>query len=1296
MDFPYAVIMTTYAGQTPEAVETTVSKPLEQSMSAIDGVKEITSTSSDNYSLLMIEFEDGTNMDSATVDMRSSLDTIKGNWPDGVGTPYLIKINPNILPVAMTAVDFEGKSQTELSDYVTNELLNELEGIDGVASVSDKGIVTEQENVVLSQDKLDKLNKKISAALDNQFGDAEDKIAKAKKELQDNIGKAKDGQGTISSSIEQINSQQEAVSKQLADAQNKAESGKTQLLSAKMQLLDRKASLTSTKTLLETAYHGLLELKTTYDELTSEQSQLTQKLEQLSKFNEQYQEIVRKMNEALPDSEEYKALQQQIDELNKVLEPYGIKAPDIAKTMQTVQNSINKSAEAIQNVEISLKKLGTSGDAINSALSEMSEKISQINSGIAQLDNAISGLDDKSVSVDSALALISQQQSSADFKMSSAMSTLTSKQSELNSALTQLSSAEKQIETSEKELADKKKEAKSKADVSNTVTLDTISSILTAQNFSMPAGYVTDDDNNKFMVRVGDKVNDEKEMKSLVLFDTGIDGIGVIHLEDVADVFVADNSDETFARINGNPGIVLSFSKSSNTASSTVCENINAKLDSLSKEVDGLHFTNLYNEGDYINLVINNVLQNLLMGAGSCNYHTFPISQRYQTDAHCCLLNSDKRCVCNCPHVFQRCNTQYDFAVRTCDRVGMLVDNSVVVIENIYRLRSMGVSPIKAALNGARQVAGAITASTLTTVCVFLPIVFVEGITRQLFVDLALTVTYSLLASLIVALTLVPAMGQRILRKMKPNSAPKDGKIKKAYERSLRFVLKHKVPAILVAVALLFTSAGLCLMRGFSFMPDMSSTQIQISLKLDDNATFEETVKEGEKLNDLLSKYDQFETVGVMAGNSSSLMGLTGGSSSNDAGSLMAYAVLKDDFTKQSGEISKKIEKDLESLDGEAAVSGGTSSSMSSLMGDGSVQITLYGDDLDTLKSTAEDIGKTLEKVKGVASVDNGIGAVSPEIKVTVDKSKAAEKGLTVAQVYQQVAAAISTEKNAATLTNDDGNDMNVVVVKDDSETVTPKNLRDIDITYKDSSGNEKTVKLSSVSDISKSETMDKISRENQKRYLTISAEVKDGYTLTSVSNNVKSAMNDYKLPKSCSIDYAGTDKMTMEAVSQLMLMLLLGIILIYLIMVAQFQSLKSPFIIMFTIPLAFTGGFLALLITGFDISVVSLVGFVMLCGIIVNNGIVLVDYINKLRIDGKERIESIVEAGKTRMRPILITALTTVLGLVVMALGIGTGAEMMQPIAIVCIGGLLYATFMTLYIVPVIYDLFNKKELKK
>ena len=222
---------------------------------------------------------------------------------------------------------------------------------------------------------------------------------------------------------------------------------------------------------------------------------------------------------------------------------------------------------------------------------------------------------------------------------------------------------------------------------------------------------------------------------------------------------------------------------------------------------------------------------------------------------------------------------------------------------------------------------------------------------------------------------------------------------------------------------------------------------------------------------------------------------------------------------------------------------------------------------------------------------------------------------------------------------------------------------------------------------------MDKISRENQKRYLKISAEVKDGYTLTSVSNNVKSAMNDYKLPKSCSIDYAGTDKMTMEAVSQLMLMLLLGIILIYLIMVAQFQSLKSPFIIMFTIPLAFTGGFFALFVTDNEVGVVSMIGFVMLAGVIVNNGIVLVDYINQLRREGMDKKEAIVTAGRTRLRPILMTALTTILAMSTMAMGLGSGSEMMQPMAIVTEGGMLYGTLLTLIVVPCIYDLFTRNK---
>lgn len=1296
MDFPYAMIMTTYGGQTPETVESTVTKPLEQSISTIDGVKEITSNSAENYSVLIIEFEDGTNMDTATVDLRSSLDTISDSWPDGVGTPYLIKANPSMLPVAMTAVEYEGKDRNELSDYVSNELINKLEGIDGVASVSDKGIVVEEENIVISQKKIDALNKKISAALDDQFADAEDKLDSAKKEIDDNISQAESGSQTISSSIEQINAQQEAVASQLEDAQKNAESGKTQLLSAKMQLLDQKSSLTQTKQTLETAYQALLSIKSSYEELLAQKQELTDTLNTLNQISDNYIAIVKQMATLDKDSEEYKQLEKQLEQIDEQLKPFNIRKEGLALAIESTNAALSKVDTSLEQINETLAELGTDTSNLDSTLKELTDKIAVINDGIAQIDSAIVGLDDKSVSVDSALATISKQQSSADFKMSSALSTLTAKQSEVQSAATQLDSAKTEVQSSIDTLKEQKDKAKDKADMNNTVTLENVSNILTAQNFSMPAGYITDDENNKYMVRVGDKVDNEDELKNLVLFDTKIDGIGVVTLDDVADVFLADNSDEIYAKINGNAGVVLSFSKQSDIATSTVCENINTTLKELSEENDGLNFTNLYSQGDYISIVINSVLQNLLLGAILAIIILF----LFLRDIKPTIIVA-----CSIPISVVFAIVLMYFSGVTLNMislsglaigVGMLVDNSVVVIENIYRLRGLGYSPIQASLNGAKQVAGAIASSTLTTICVFLPIVFVEGITRQLFVDMALTIAYSLLASLIVALTVVPAMGQRMLRKIKPQKNPENSKIIKGYEKSLRFVLRHKVCAIVVVVAILCASMFGALAKGFSFMPNMSSTEVQVSAKLDDNATLEETIDTAEQINKILNGYDEFETVGVMTGSSTSLMGLSGGSSS-DAGSVTAYGVLKDEYTKQSEEICDRLNTDLEKVKGEITVSGGSStSSMSSLLGDGGIEITLYGDDIETLKKTAEDMAKQLETVEGIDETDSGVGATSPEIKVSVNKEKAAEKGLTVAQVYQQVASAVSSEKTSTTLTNDNGNDIDVVIVKDESQNVTPDTIGSIDITYKDSEENEKTTSLSSIADISKSETIDVITRQDQKRYLSITGTLKDGYTLTDVSNKAQKLFDDYKLPEGCSIEFAGSNKATMEAISQLILMLLLGVVLIYLIMVAQFQSLKSPFIIMFTIPLAFTGGFLGLLITGFDVSVVSLIGFIMLCGIIVNNGIVLVDYINRLRSDGKERVEAIVEAGKTRMRPILITALTTILGLSVMALGIGTGADMMQPLAIVCIGGLVYATFMTLYIIPVIYDAFNKKELRK
>lgn len=1298
MDFPYAIILTTYPGQTPETVESVVTKPLEQSLSTIDGVKTITSTSSDNYSILTLEFEDGTNMDTATVDMRGNLDTIKDAWPDGVGSPYLMKINPNMMPVAMVAVDYDGYDTVQISDYVNNELKNQLEGIDGVASVSTKGIVTQKENVIISQTKIDALNAKINDALNDKFGDAEKKISDAKKELQDNISKAEQGSDTIEQSINDLNSQQEEVAKQLADAQGKAQSGYTEILNAKMQLLDQQQSLTATKQTLTIAYQTLTQIKEKLDSLQDEKAQLTQQIETFEKIYNDYKDALSKLaNPDLTDEQlaQVRAILAKIDE---ELDKYGFPKEELEERLNNAKNALTNVDKAITQTVETLKGLDTTEEKLDDTIAEIADKISQVDGGITQIAAAVKGLDNNTVSVNQALSEIEKQQSLAAYQLSGGLSALNTKQSEVNSALTQLNSAQEELKSASDELSDQKDKAKKAADMTNTVTISNVSNILTAQNFSMPAGYVSDDENIKYLVRVGDKIDGDKEMQSLALFDTGIDGIGVVKLSDVADVFIADDSDEVFTKINGNSGVVFSFSKQSDAATATVSENIAKKLNSLTQENEGLHFTTLMDQGDYIDIIINSVLQNLLMGAVLAIIILYLFLRDIKPTLIVALSIPISVIFALVLMYFSGVTLNMISLSGLAIGVGMLVDNSVVVIENIYRLRNLGVPPVKAALNGAKQVAGAIASSTLTTICVFFPIVFIEGLTRQIFMDMALTITYSLLASLIVALTLVPAMGQRMLRKVKPVKHGMFDKMLGGYEKSIRFVLKHRAIALIAAVVLLFGSMFGALARGFSFMPNMASTELSVTVSLDDSATMDDTIDAAQNLLDTLSTYDEFETVGVMTGSTTSLMGLTGSVSSSDAdkGSVMAYAVFKDDKVKNSESISKEIEAKLQSIDGDVVVSGSSSSSsMSAMLGDDGVSIKLYGDDLKTLQNTAKDMAEKLAAVDGIDETDNGIGATSGEIKVTVDKTKAAKKSLTVAQVYQQIAAAITSETTSSTLTNS-GKDLDVVVIKDENSDVTKNNIKDIKLTYTDKEGNEKTTKLSEVAEISDSESMSSITRSDQKRYIKVSGTLKDGYTNTDVSNKAKALFDDYKLPNGCSIEYSGSNESTMEAVNQMLLMMLLGVILIYLIMVAQFQSLKSPFIIMFTIPLAFTGGFLGLLITGFDVSVVALLGFVMLCGIIVNNGIVLVDYINNLRLEGKERREAIVEAGKTRMRPILITAITTVLGLSTMALGIGTGSEIMQPIAIVCIGGLLYATIMTLYIVPVIYDILSKKELRK
>ena len=435
------------------------------------------------------------------------------------------------------------------------------------------------------------------------------------------------------------------------------------------------------------------------------------------------------------------------------------------------------------------------------------------------------------------------------------------------------------------------------------------------------------------------------------------------------------------------------------------------------------------------------------------------------------------------------------------------------------------------------------------------------------------------------------------------------------------------------------------------------------------------------------------ENVGAMlSSGTGSMLGL--GGSGEDVTSVSMYILLKEDASTPVDELSRQISDACSNLGGEVTVSGSFDlGSMMTTLGGSGVSINLYGDDLDLLQSTAEEIAGILKQVDGVAEVDNGIGDTTPELRITVDKQKAMENGLTVAQVYAEIAAAMKNETTSTTL-NLENNDVSVVIVDGSATEISREEIENHAFTVTNSEGEESQILLKGIASFSHTQSLSTIQRDAQRRYLTVSATLQDGYNVSLVTADVQKALEDYSLPAGLSIEFAGENETIMESIFELLKMLLMAVAFIYLIMVAQFQSLKYPFIVLFTIPLAFTGGLLGLMVCGMEISVISMIGFVMLAGIIVNNGIVLIDYVNQLRAEGVPKFEALVEAGATRLRPILMTTLTTVLGLSTMALGLGTGAQMMQPVAIVCIGGLLYATLMTLFVVPAIYDMMNKKEI--
>lgn len=1352
ISLPYVIVMTTYPGASPETVEMTVTQPVEGSMATVSNIESISSVSSENYSMVILEFAQSADMNAVSLEIRENLDQIKSYWSDDIGNPIIMKLNPDMLPVMIAAVGGEGMTNAEVTDITQNTVIPDLESIEGVASASATGLIEESVNVIIRQDKIDAINEQVFGSIDEELKDAEQQLADGRQEIYDGQEKLNDSRADLDESRQQLNDSQEELDKnkkELEDSRQKLADGKAELAENKTKLEEGKNELSSKKSeSTEKLAQAEKELLTAKADLEASKVHITSQITTVKSLEDGIKKA--KDGQQAIDSAltGISVLQSDVSACITTINPEdsGVIGENLANQINTVLSQVSGSSatlaansspaaakqvlsaaesalkaqrpsdELITNMEASLNA-NTGGLGAEAYIASMQSVLSEIEGNIAKLDSGLTELYKGNLTAAIEFANAQTTISLGEMQITTAEAQIEASEKQLESGQKQIESGQEQIDSgweqlregeeqlnesakklqdslkqlaeSEEDLEENRQNAYDQADMNGILTVSTVKSLLAAQNFSMPAGYVTENGID-YLVRVGDKPEDVEALKKMPIMNTEMDGVDIIYLEDVADVFMTDNSADIYTNVNGNPGVMLTIQKQTGYSTGDVSDRIKEKFKDLQEENEKLTLITLMDQGIYIDLVMDSIINNVLVGALLAILILILFLKDIRPTMVVAVsipISLITAIVCM---YFSGVTLNVISLSGLALGVGMLVDNSIVVIENIYRLRGEGYSAKEAAIQGAGEVAGAILASTLTTVCVFLPIVFTEGITRQLFVDMGLTIAYSLLASLIVALTVVPAMASGVLSRVTPKADGRffDGLIK-AYEKVLALALKTKPVVFLIVLVLLVGSAAAAFAKGTAFMPDMDSTQISMTVTLPKNTPLSHTGEVTDEILYKIAEIDEVVDIGAMA-NASSLTMLTG--NGNSSTNETAVYISLDENKKRTNEviadeIENRISDIVEREGAEIAIE--TSSMDMSAMGGSGITVQIEGRELDTLQELAKEVAGIVEGVEGTTEVSDGLEESTGELRIIVDRDKAIEHGFTVAQVFQQIQGKLAAATSATSLETEI-RDYDVYVKNAEDMTLTRELVKDLTLDRTKNDGSKETVKLSELATFEDTETSMSVNRLNQTRYIPVTAQLADGYNIGLVSDAVEKALEDYELPDGYTIEMTGENETITDAMQQLYLMLILALIFMYLIMVAQFQSLLSPFIIMFTIPLAFTGGFLGLLISGSEVSVIALIGFVMLSGIIVNNGIVLVDYINQLRAQGMEKKEAIMTAGRTRMRPVLMTAMTTILALSTMVFSHDMGADMSRPMSVVTIGGLTYGTLLTLIVIPCIYDVFS------
>ena len=1157
MDLPYLAVITTDPGASAEKVESEVTDVLEGSLSKVSGVSSVQSQSADNYSMIFLEFEDGSDMDSAMVKASSAVNEVSSQLPETAGSPNYMEISMDMMATLYVAASYDDHDIFDTTSLVKDKAVPELERIDGVADVSTVGAAEKSVEVRLSDSKIEDINNKLLASVNSQLYDAKKSID--------------EGEAKLAEAESQLNSQKEALEQkqqETSDQLGQASSGLTLAISGKTS------------------------------EITS--------------------------------------LQAGIGAL-KAVDPSGANPQVQAKIGQLVQKA----------------------QTVTGELEAYQKQLAEVQSGSI----------------------------TAATQFGSASAQLASAQQTIDSNKQQLTDARSQYESS-------REEALSKANVDALVDKETLAGIIKAQDFSMPAGYLDSGSDDQWLLRVGDNISSISDLRSLLLAD--IDGVGEIRLADVADITEVDNVGDQYMRINAKDGVLLSVFKNSTASTSEVSADTRAALTKIEQVNPGLHLTVVSDQGSFIALYINSILQSLLLGALLAVVVLIVFLRDWRPTLIMAFSIPFSVLCALVVMYFSGISLNIMSLGGISIAIGMLVDNSIVVLENIYRLRSRGIPPARAAVQGAKQISGAVIASTLTTICVFLPIVFTTGMVNQLMLPFALTIAYVLTASLLIALTMVPAASSFLFKNYMPRRNNWFETLQTKYAHSLAFFLRHKALPLVVSVVLLVVAVVGVANMGITMIPTMTSKTATVTVTMPEDTDKETAYATADKVMDEAMGIDGVEFVGAMDGTSSTSMvasDISSSSSSDKFHQVFTFYVQIDSSVTTEGQVLSildQLQQRTSGLNCEVITDASSSEAMSSMTGSG-LSLRIQGPDQDELVRISEDVMGIVGQVEGYTEIENGMEDAATELHLVVDRDKLTKDGYTVAQLYSDLAKKLSESVDAPSMTLD-GSKMNVSVV-DKTNPVTADNLLDTEIEITNQqTGDTATHKLREFATVEQGVASPTMIHVNSTRAITVTADVEDGYNNALLARDLQTKLKDYQLPEGYTIQTSGELENINTMLSQMMLLLILGFVLIYLVMVAQFQSLLSPFIVILTVPLAFTGGLFGLVAAGEQLSMLSLLGFAVLMGTVVNNGIVFVDYVNQLRRGGLSKHDALVAAGRTRMRPIMMTAITTIFAMLPMVFSDAVGSSMQRGMAVVVVGGLLYATFMTLYVVPVMYDILYRR----